>query len=325
MSALARISKVLLIPILSLTAIHAEEPKSPVEMTELARRYANGIGCPRDAGQAMLWYRRAAQLGEPGAMVAIADMLEEGRCVDQDLVGAVLWYRRAANLEFAPGMVRLAGMLERGRGAHLDAQEAHEWYRKAAKLGYGPAMTRLGDIEANPEWYTKAVAKLDPPAFGKLGLVTGDLGLFRRGAELGDGLSMTELGRNAADEKQAASWYRKAAEAGDPGGMERYAYFVEHGRGGLDTSFGEAFVWYKKAAEAGQPAAMTRIGVLLGDKKMLKRAVDLGYAPAMIALAKAQPADAEQLYAAAAQAGEPEALFRVGRIEESAARGYPEA
>ena len=30
--------------------------------------------------------------GEPGAMAAIADMLEEGRCVDQDLVGAVLWY-----------------------------------------------------------------------------------------------------------------------------------------------------------------------------------------------------------------------------------------
>ena len=68
------------------------EPKTPVEMTELAGRYANGIGCPRDAGQAMLWYRRAAQQGEPGAMTAIADMLDEGRCVDQDLVGAVLWY-----------------------------------------------------------------------------------------------------------------------------------------------------------------------------------------------------------------------------------------
>ena len=48
---------------------------------------------------------------------------------------------------------------------------------------------------------------------------------------------MTELGRNATDEKQAASWYRKAAEAGDPNGMERYAYFVEHGRGGLEHEF----------------------------------------------------------------------------------------
>jgi TPR repeat protein len=136
---------------------------------------------------------------------------------------------------------------------------------------------------------------------------------------------MSELGRNAHDEKEAATWYRKAAEAGDANGMERYAYFVENGRGGVDRSFGEAFVWYRKAAEKGQPAAMTRIGVLLGDKKMLKRAVDLGYAPAMTALAKVQPEDAKQLYEAAAQMGEPEALFRVGRIEESAARGYPEA
>ena len=70
---------------------------------------------------------------------------------------------------------------------------------------------------------------------------------------------------------------------------------------------------------------MTRLGVLLADKKMLKRAVDLGYAPAMSALAKVQPGDAKQLYDAAADAGEPEALFRVGRIQESAARGYPEA
>ncbi len=32
------------------------EPKTPSEMTELAHRYAEGIGCERDAGQAMLWY-----------------------------------------------------------------------------------------------------------------------------------------------------------------------------------------------------------------------------------------------------------------------------
>src|SRR5690242_7861974 len=68
-------------------------PSTPQEMTELARRYANGIGCPRDAGQAFLWYRRAATQGDPGAMVAIGDMLKEGRCVDQDLAGAAIWYR----------------------------------------------------------------------------------------------------------------------------------------------------------------------------------------------------------------------------------------
>src|SRR5205085_7829490 len=96
------------------------EPTTPAEMTELAHKYAEGIGCPRDAGQAMLWYRRAAKEGDPGAMVAIADMMEEGRCVDQDFVAAAIWDRRAAELGFAPAMVRLASMLEAGRGVNLN-------------------------------------------------------------------------------------------------------------------------------------------------------------------------------------------------------------
>ncbi len=300
------------------------EPKTPAEMTDLAYKYANGIGCPRDAGQAMLWYKRAAREGEPGAILAIGDMLEEGRCVDQDLVASALWRRRAAMLDFPPAMTRYAGMLERGIGVELDREAAKEWYRKAAKLGYGPAMTRLGDLEGNVDWYRKAVAKGDPGAFGKLGLVTGDSALFRQGAELGDAASMTELGRIAKDNQEAVQWYRKAAEAGDPNGMERYAYFAEHGRG-MESSSGDALLWYNKAAELGQPAALTRLGVMTGDKKLIKRAVDAGYAPAMSALAKLQPSDAKELYEAAASRGEPEALFRVGRIEESAARGYPEA
>ena len=90
-------SSLLLVILLALPSTQAAgqslfpEPTTPAEMTELARRYANGIGCPRDAGQAMLWYRRAAQQSEPGAITAIGDMLEEGRCVDQDLAGAVFW------------------------------------------------------------------------------------------------------------------------------------------------------------------------------------------------------------------------------------------
>ena len=75
-------------------------------------------------------------------------------------------------------------MLERGRGALLTVKK-RRMVRKAAKLGYGPAMTRLGDLEGNPEWYKKAVAKLDPPAFGKLGLVTGDSALFRARGRVG--------------------------------------------------------------------------------------------------------------------------------------------
>ena len=113
MSVHARLTKALSILILSAplpyqAAGQVFSPTSPQEMTELARRYANGVGCPRDAGQAFLWYRRAAAQGEPGAMVAIGDMLKEGRCVDQDLAGAAIWYRRAAAIGFPPAQARYA-------------------------------------------------------------------------------------------------------------------------------------------------------------------------------------------------------------------------
>src|SRR5687767_2573638 len=76
-------------------------------MTALGRRYETGEGCPRDAGQAILWFRRAAALGEPGAMVALGDIYDEGKCVDQSMGTAVRYFRQAAALGHAPAMHRL--------------------------------------------------------------------------------------------------------------------------------------------------------------------------------------------------------------------------
>src|SRR5688572_2387231 len=63
-------------------------------MTTLADRYEHGKGCPRDAGQAILWYQRAVALNDPGAMVALGNIYDDGKCVDQDMGRAVRLYRR---------------------------------------------------------------------------------------------------------------------------------------------------------------------------------------------------------------------------------------
>ena len=104
---------------------------------------------------------------------------------------------------------------------------------------------------------------------------------------------MTELGRAAKDDAEAARWYQKAAEAGHLTGMERYAYFAEHGRGGSMRARVRRSSGTRKRPSGGNPAALTRMGILSGEKKLLKRAVDAGYAPAMTALAKMQPEDAK--------------------------------
>src|ERR687896_2396834 len=76
-------------------------------MTALAHRYEHGQGCPRDAGQAILWYLRAAKLNEPGAMVALGDIYDEGKCVDQNMGEAVRLFRAAAQLGSGEAMYRL--------------------------------------------------------------------------------------------------------------------------------------------------------------------------------------------------------------------------
>src|SRR4051812_39835673 len=76
--------------------VSAQEPTSPAEMTELAHKYEKGIGCPRDIGKALVYYKRAAAEGDAAAMVALGDLYRDGICVEQDLKYSNDMYRHAA-------------------------------------------------------------------------------------------------------------------------------------------------------------------------------------------------------------------------------------
>src|SRR3954447_7444258 len=114
--------------------VFGQEPETPAAMAELARKYQNGIGCPRDIGRALLYYRQAAEAGNADAMVALGDLYHEGVCVPQDLAFSNNMYRKAAEAGFAPGMMRLGQALE--SSGHRD--QGVIWFRKAAAKGYGP-------------------------------------------------------------------------------------------------------------------------------------------------------------------------------------------
>ena len=68
------------------------------------------------------------------------------------------------------------------------------------------------------------------------------------------------------DEKRAAYWYERAANAGDPGAQKQIGYFYELGIGvARDPS--TAVRWYERAAASGLISAKVNLGVayLLGD------------------------------------------------------------
>src|SRR4051794_39061455 len=104
--------------------VFGQEPADPAAMVELARRYQNGIDCPRDIGRALVYYKRAAGEGNSEAMVALGDLYREGVCVPQDLTYSTGMYRQASAAGFAPGMMRLGDALE--SGGRRD--EAIGWY-----------------------------------------------------------------------------------------------------------------------------------------------------------------------------------------------------
>ena len=96
--------------------------------------YRNGIGMAGDAGQAVLWLRRAAQLGKPEAMFILAQMLAAGEGAPRDAREARRWLEAAAEADYPEALQALsldepdaerAAMLMK-RAAHALSHRAHD-------------------------------------------------------------------------------------------------------------------------------------------------------------------------------------------------------
>jgi len=106
---------------------------SPQEIAEAyakGQQFDRGQGVTQDFGQAMTWYRKAAEAGNAPAEFAIGVMIMIGRGVAKDEKGAVDWFRRAAEHGLPEGQVQLAddqlsGLA--GADGKPDKVEAMKW------------------------------------------------------------------------------------------------------------------------------------------------------------------------------------------------------
>ena len=99
---------------------------------------------PRDAGQAVRWLQKAADMGDAKAQAALAAHLVTGNGVAVDRAAATKWLRKAADQGNAAAQLSLAALLE--QSAPSNPAEAYRWYAIAA--------TRLA--EADTEARSKA-------------------------------------------------------------------------------------------------------------------------------------------------------------------------
>lgn len=86
--------------------------------------------------EAVNWFRKSADQGNPTAQYCLGLCYYDGRGVDYNRTEAAKWYRKAADQGFADAMYDLGGMYYKGEGGcDRDIAEALKWYKKAKNAG----------------------------------------------------------------------------------------------------------------------------------------------------------------------------------------------
>ncbi len=234
--------------------------------------YAGGTtGFVGDGAIAADWYRRAADLGSPDAMVRLSDLCLSNPPVHStpasptsrpttgggpDLAGAVAWLRRAAATGDPAALLREGDLLALGLPpiVKVDPQAAMADYRRSAGAGATAAFSRLG-YAYEVGWH----ADRDPATARDL---------YGRGAADGDPDCMAALAATydesfkglEHDPDTEAFWYQRAASEGNLAGMLGLASCYLNGTG-VARDPAMAARWYGRAVDAGSPAAMNGMGM----------------------------------------------------------------
>lgn len=238
-----------------------------------------GAGTKKDPIKSVQWYKKAASLGDTGAMYKLGIILLKGLLGQQKSTrDALSWLKRAADQADAenPHALHELGLLyERADGRDQsiipDLSYALELFTKAAEIGYAPSQFRLGhayefgvmgcpiDPRKSILWYSRAAIKGEPDS--ELALS----GWYLTGAE----------GVLEQSDTEAYLWARRAAEKGLPKAEYAVGHLTEAGFG-VTPNMEEAKRWYYKAASQGFPKAQERLrdlkkGGTAGQQKQRER------------------------------------------------------
>lgn len=218
--------------------------------------------------EAIVWFRRSAQLGYPTALYQLGELFEQGRGLPKNMDSALQWYLKAALEGYQPAERKIMeytqqqwGKASQREGIHYaeilfilkQYSVAKQWYEKLSENGDGEAMCRLGDlyslglgfsvdVKKGMEWYRKS-ADLGNPR-----------GMFNMAAIL-------DKAEPTPENKAAAlRYYMASAQAGYASSMVNLGRKYEKGEQ-VEQSDQKAMDWYVKAAQAGHEQGMYNVAV----------------------------------------------------------------
>ncbi len=114
----------------------------------LGQFFLTGTATPQNLGEAMKWYRRAAENGDPEAQSELAFLYFTGRGGERDLEKSFHWYEKSASQGLAVAQYSLGIMYYSGSGANeADIIKAYAWISLAAAQNHADASAARSYIE----------------------------------------------------------------------------------------------------------------------------------------------------------------------------------
>ncbi len=140
----------------------AQASNSPQDYEEVAKMYYFGRGVQKDQAQALVYYRKAAELGSVHAMTCVGVMYYKGYGIARNIKMAKQYLQPAADRGSTDALRNLGWMCYNGEYGFLAGKgKAFTFWLKASKLGdtesqINIATSYLGDTWGEEQNYQKA-------------------------------------------------------------------------------------------------------------------------------------------------------------------------
>lgn len=232
----------------AIKAVHVERWRAALEASaELGSVPAQALIsqglAESDPVAAFKWGLKAAEAGNPRAMLDTGRRCRDGRGTQPDPSNARRWLQAAADAGETEARRVLAYALLQGIGMAPDPASAVEMFRALSDAGDPVAMDLLGTF------YHKGLHGLPKDAERAFRLYSGASELGNLGALANLGVLYIKGEGIAADPAKAAALFRKGAEAGNARCMELFAVCLDDGIG-TEKDTAAAETWRRKAASA---------------------------------------------------------------------------
>jgi TPR repeat protein len=182
-------------------------------MTQVGLMYSNAKGVEKDYSKAFSWFQRASDSGDPTGKTCLAECFLNGTGTVKDEPRGVTLLKEAVAEGNLVAMDNLGHCYEKGIGTNVNPEEAARLFKLASDGGDLDSLGNLGVL------YMKGEGVPNDPKKG--------IDLFEHGANQGSATCMYFLGKCyeagvgvEPNKLQAASWYSRSAELGNPNALD---------------------------------------------------------------------------------------------------------